>query len=99
MIPDKNSLEFVSYWSKCKKFGNKSLTSGKIVYDSADQCRSDINKCGPEGIHFEEDKQLWLREWKHRIKVQGGLAAPFILIGVTCSLFTGTIVNMISKFP
>ena len=99
MIPGKDSLEFVSYWSKCKRFGNKSLTSGKIVYDLVDNCRSDENKCGPEGKHFEEDKRYRLREWKHRMKVQGYLVAPFILIGVTCSLLTGTLGTFVSKFP
>jgi hypothetical protein len=38
--------------SRCKKFGQQSLLSGKIEYDLASKCRSIQSMCGKDGKYF-----------------------------------------------
>jgi len=48
-IPNEYS-DFSSSISKCNKFGDKDL--------KVEDCHSDINKCGKEGIYFEKEPNL-----------------------------------------
>ena len=40
-------------FEKCTKFGIKDMVIGNIVYDYADSCRNQDDKCGKKGIFFE----------------------------------------------
>ena len=39
--------------SKCMKYGEKNLITGRITYNTANSCRKDENKCGMYGYKFE----------------------------------------------
>jgi hypothetical protein len=43
-------------FSKCSKFGEKNIVTGRINYEYADNVRSDENKCGQSGLFFEPCK-------------------------------------------
>ena len=40
------------------KFGEKDIITNKIHYDYAISCRENENKCGENGIFFEQDTPL-----------------------------------------
>lgn len=35
---------------QCLLFGKKEI--GRVLHDTAEQCRKDPKKCGPQGIHW-----------------------------------------------
>ena len=39
--------------SKCNKFGIMDIIDGEILYEYADQCRIDNDKCGENASYFE----------------------------------------------
>jgi hypothetical protein len=50
--------EFSSIISQCNKFADKDLKTDEIIFNYADNCRSDENKCGKEGKYFEKEPNL-----------------------------------------
>jgi Pyruvate/2-oxoacid:ferredoxin oxidoreductase delta subunit len=59
--PTTFSNKFADNYNKCDKFGERSIITNKIRYDYADLCRLDEEKCGQEGRHFQEEKNI---RWK-----------------------------------
>lgn len=47
------SLPDSSEYGRCKMFGYVDIISGQIEFDFAKHCRNDINKCGNNGLYFE----------------------------------------------
>ena len=41
-------------YGKCKHFGEIDIVTGKIVYDYAQNCRTDIKKCSLNGTYYQE---------------------------------------------
>jgi hypothetical protein len=41
-------------YGRCKKFGEINLVTGEIVYYSANNCRTDVSKCGKLGTKYTE---------------------------------------------
>lgn len=64
-IPNEYS-DFSSSISKCNKFGDKDLKTDDIIFNYVDDCRSDINKCGKEGIYFEKEPNLQRKIFTHK---------------------------------
>jgi len=46
---------FIGNNIECKKFGDVSIITGKIVYNSARSVRKDNKKCGEDAILFEKN--------------------------------------------
>jgi hypothetical protein len=44
--------------SKCGKFGEKDVVSGKVTYVNADASRSIENMCSRKGIYFENKHSI-----------------------------------------
>jgi len=65
--PNNYNTDFTSGLSKCKKFGEKDIITGKITYDYADWCRKYDSKCGIEGKYFELDPDVDTKILKHTI--------------------------------
>jgi len=40
-------------YGRCKKFGEVNLITGAMKYDSAGNCRLDVNKCGNLGSEYK----------------------------------------------
>ena len=59
--------DFTHPFSKCEKFGEKDIITNEIKYDYADSCRTDDSKCGEEGEYFQEEKNINMKIWKHKI--------------------------------
>lgn len=57
--------EFSSIISNCNKFADKDLQTDEIVFNYADNCRSDENKCGIEGMYFEKEPNLQRKIFLH----------------------------------
>jgi hypothetical protein len=38
------------------RFGEKNIITGELKFESAKNVRRDENKCGPNGVHYEEKK-------------------------------------------
>ena len=64
-IPSNNNYD--SYLSKCEKFGTKNIITDEIIYDFADSCRNNEEKCGNEGKYFEEEKNINLKIYKNKL--------------------------------
>jgi hypothetical protein len=47
---------FTNCLSKCRRFGEREIESGRITYDYADLCRKNEQKCGQVGKYFEPIK-------------------------------------------
>ena len=47
---------FTNCLSKCRRFGERDMESGRITYEYADLCRKNENKCGQVGKYFEPIK-------------------------------------------
>ena len=58
---------FTSPLNKCTKFGEKNIISDKIIYDYADHCRNDENKCGKKGKFFIQEKNIYIKFIIHKI--------------------------------
>ena len=56
---------FTSHFTRCNKFGNKDLVSGKINHEFATSCRNDETLCGKNGKYFIEDKYTKLKVFKY----------------------------------
>lgn len=52
------NTHFTNTVSKCKKFAEKELETDKIIFDYADFCRMDENKCGKIGRYYEKENKL-----------------------------------------
>ena len=57
--------EFSSIISECNKFADKDLKTDKIIFNYADNCRNDENKCGKDGKYFEEEQNLQRKIFLH----------------------------------
>jgi hypothetical protein len=68
--------DFTSTLIKCNKFGHKHIVTDEIIYDYADSCRTDENKCGEKGIYFEQEQNINMKILKHKILSNG----PFIML-------------------
>jgi len=65
--PSLYDFDFYSTFSRCEKFGKKNLISDNIIYDYADLCRSDKQKCDLEGKYFEKEANIKLKIIKYKI--------------------------------
>jgi hypothetical protein len=65
--PSSWSNDFTSLSNKCEKFGEKDVVTDKIVFDYADSCRRNENKCGNEGKYFVKEPRVVLKKLKHRV--------------------------------
>lgn len=63
--PNLADVQYTSAFSKCAKFGNKVLVSGKIHYDYADMCRNNEKLCGQDGREYKEDPWFFLKYSKY----------------------------------
>jgi len=61
------STDFDSSTSKCEKIGEKNILTGKITYDYVEICRKDESGCGKKGIYFEEEKNLNMKIFFHKM--------------------------------
>ena len=43
--------------SKCSKFGEKDIITGKIIYESAIFSRTNENMCGKSGNYYQESQK------------------------------------------
>ena len=73
--PNLADVQYACAFSKCAKFGNKGLVSGKMHYDYADMCRNNEKKCGQDGREYKEDPWFSLKYAKY----YGILFSPIIL--------------------
>jgi len=80
--PYNSGFEFTSSLGTCNKFGVKNILTDKIKYDYADACRQDENQCGKEGKYFEEEKNLHLKMFTHKIIAFSPLILFFFCITV-----------------
>jgi hypothetical protein len=64
-LPNSGS-EFSSIISQCNKFADKDLKTDEIIFNYADNCRDDENKCGKNGNYFELEKNLQRKIFLHR---------------------------------
>jgi hypothetical protein len=46
------SIPHYEQYNKCEKFGEVNLITGAMEYDSARNCRLDVNKCGNLGSEY-----------------------------------------------
>ena len=78
------SIDFYSEYSRCNKFGEKDIITGKITYDFADSCRNNESKCGKEGKYFEEEKNIYLKKIKYFMSGENIyypiFAIPFVVL-------------------
>jgi hypothetical protein len=51
----KDCRHFIGDNIECRKFSDTNIITGKVTYHSARYVREDVNKCGEEAIHFEEN--------------------------------------------
>lgn len=54
------------YLSRCEKFGEKNIFTGKITYDYASLMRNSESDCGQEGKYFELEKNPLLKQVKYK---------------------------------
>jgi hypothetical protein len=59
--------DFNSHISKCEYIGTKNIQTDVIVYDYADLCRNDENKCGINGKYFKKEPNIELKILLHNI--------------------------------
>jgi len=74
------SSSFTSPLSKCEKFGEKNILTDEITYDYADSCRREESKCGKEGVFFEEEKNVEIKVFKHKMIVNLPYSLPIFLL-------------------
>ena len=60
--------KFSSSTSRCTKFGEKNIITGEIEHDFVSICRNDESKCGLEGKLFEEEENVYQKQFLHSIK-------------------------------
>jgi hypothetical protein len=75
--------------SKCQKFGDKDIISGKIDYDYADHCRKDDTKCGNEAKYFEKDENADIKYIYYAIiaNVPIGVISVIIFLSVIIRIY------------
>jgi hypothetical protein len=84
--------EFASSLSRCEKFGEKNITTGKIEQDFVAMCRNDESKCGVEGKFFEEEENIDQKQFLHSIEYHlPKFFALFLFIFYSC--FTQRVQN------
>ena len=59
--------DFTSGLNRCEKFGAKDIVTDKISYDFAVSCRSDESKCGEVGKYFEEEPNIDMKIFQHKL--------------------------------
>ena len=65
--PNKFS-NFDSDVGECLFHGRKNIYNGKITYEYADLCRENTEKCGLEGVNFEEETNLAMKKSIHHVR-------------------------------
>lgn len=84
MIPSKYTTAFSSPYNRCKKFGDKDLVSGEIVYYYANDCRKYKDYCGQSGIYYELEPNLDNKMTKHQFTNYTFVSC----VGICVSVFT-----------
>ena len=51
----KDCKHFIGDNIECRKFGDVNLVTGKVTYPKAEYIRDDVEKCGKNATHFEEN--------------------------------------------
>jgi hypothetical protein len=91
MIPCEITDEFISTYSKCSKFGERSLITGEITYEYTSICRGYENKCGKEAKYYIEepnlDKKITKFKLKKKFKNMDMLITSFTCIGIWLNIF------------
>lgn len=59
--------DYSSFTGRCRKFGEKDITTNKINYDFANYCRIDETKCGEKGKYYEKDNYVEIKILKHNL--------------------------------
>ena len=57
--------EFSSIISQCNKFADKDLKTDEIIFNYANNCRRDENKCGKDGKYYEKEPNLQRKIFLH----------------------------------
>lgn len=93
-IPSKYNT-FDSHSNMCGKYGKKDIISDKIIYEDADKCRKDENKCGFNANDFEKEPYVFLKTMKHSFTNNFFINTlfPSMLIGVFLSSYLYYLVN------
>lgn len=65
--PDPYNFDFMTTYNRCEKFGEKDIVTDKIKYDFANLCREDEILFGKQGKYFEEEINVDLKIWKHKL--------------------------------
>jgi len=90
--PDIYGDDFSSRYSKCGKFGEKNILTGKITYKYVDICRENETLCGKEGKYFEKEEQINWKLMKYIVIKNvpyGILVLPFFFILLVSNLYPG----------
>ena len=66
-IPASYNFDFTSPYNRCENFGEKDIVIDKIKYDFSLSCRDDESKCGKEGKYFEEEKNVDMKIFIHKL--------------------------------
>jgi len=78
--PDPHNFDFTSKYNRCQKFGEKDIVTDKIKYEFAELCRPDESKCGKEGKYFEEEQNLDMKLFIHKLAYIFTVTSPISII-------------------
>ena len=62
-----NYNTFDSTLNKCLKYGEKNIHDGKIYYEFVSMCRRNEEKCGENGLNYEEEPNLATKKLIHNL--------------------------------
>jgi len=74
--PETYNFDFTSKYNKCENFGEKDIITNKIKYDFAEICRSTESKCGNNGKYFEEEQNLDMKIFIHKLSYIFNVTLP-----------------------
>jgi hypothetical protein len=88
--PDTRESFWNSAFSICKRFGEKNVITGKIVYEGAGICRNTPKKCGQQGRFHEVEPKLVQKIQVHRLyrHHSGLLFMSFIICNVGYAVYS-----------
>jgi len=72
---------FITFGNDCKKFGELNLVTGVEIYESARIVRKDITKCGENGIFFEKNDFLFIKNTRDFVLTYWAITIPVVLSG------------------
>jgi hypothetical protein len=78
--PSPYNFDFNANYNRCTKFGEKDIVMDKINYDFAELCRNDESKCGKQGKYFEEEQNLNMKLFVHKVIYIFTITSPLSII-------------------